>query len=49
MKVLWCRWNILTPDSKNNAFDLCSDEKSGDGDKHPWCSIDFDDDLMYKF
>jgi hypothetical protein len=25
-----------TPDSKNNVIDLCSDEKSDDGDKHPW-------------
>jgi hypothetical protein len=30
-------------------IDLCSDEKIGDGDKHPWCDIDFSDNLMFEF
>jgi hypothetical protein len=38
-----------TPDSKNNAIDLYSDKKSGDGEQHPWCGIDFADDLMSEF
>jgi hypothetical protein len=24
-------------------------DKSGDGNTHPWCGIDFDDDLMSEF
>jgi hypothetical protein len=34
---------------KNNAINFPSDEKSGDGNKHPWCGIDLDDGLMSEF
>jgi hypothetical protein len=38
-----------TPDSKVNMIDLCSDGKIGDGNKHPWCDIDFAEDLVSEF
>jgi hypothetical protein len=30
-------------------MDLCSDDEIGDGEKHPWRDIDFDDNLMSEF
>jgi hypothetical protein len=40
-----------TPNSypKNNIITLCCDEGIGDGENHPWCYIDFSDDLMSEF
>jgi hypothetical protein len=33
----------------NKTIDLSCDEEISDGNKHPWCDIDFTDDLMSEF